>query len=149
MSNRRIDVLFVCSHNAGRSVVAKTLFNDRASKLGLDVRAESAGTAPVKQINPAIRRLLESFTLDPSREKPKSINDAMLSNDPRIVTMGCEVDAESCPAFNFAEVNDWNLPDPSKMSKDSEIVPLIHEIAKRVNTLLQQMIRDGDAIPSK
>ena len=30
MSDERIDVLFVCTHNAGRSVVAKTLFNDRA-----------------------------------------------------------------------------------------------------------------------
>ena len=53
--------------------------------------------------------------------------------------MGCEVDAESCPAINFADVDDWGLPDPSKMSSDDEIVPLIHDIARRVNTLIHEM----------
>ena len=53
--------------------------------------------------------------------------------------MGCEVDAESCPVINFADVDDWGLPDPSKMSSDDEIVPLIHDIARRVNTLIHEM----------
>ena len=35
MSDDRIDVLFVCVHNAGRSVAAKILFNDSATRLGL------------------------------------------------------------------------------------------------------------------
>ena len=64
MSEDRIDVLFVCTHNAGRSVAAKTIFNDRAVKLGLDLRAQSAGTKPGDRVNPAIQRVLESFNLD-------------------------------------------------------------------------------------
>ena len=43
MSEDRIDVLFVCTHNAGRSVAAKTMFNDRASKLGLDLASRIRG----------------------------------------------------------------------------------------------------------
>ena len=139
MSDDRIDVLFVCTHNAGRSVAAKTIFNDRASKLGLDLRAESAGTEPAAMINPRVQRVLESFTIDTSHEVPKLMDGAMLTSDPRIVTMGCQVDADSCPAVNFEKVDDWGLPDPSKMTEDAEIVPLVHEIARRVNTLIQQM----------
>ncbi len=139
MSDERIDVLFLCTHNAGRSVAAKTLFNDRASKLGLDLRAESAGTDPGDEINPAVRRVLRSFKIDTSREAPKRLDDAMLANNPRIVTMGCKVDADACPAVNVEEIDDWGLPDPSKMTADAEIVPLVHEIARRVNTLIHQI----------
>lgn len=143
MSDDRIDVLFVCTHNAGRSVAAKTLFNDRASKLGLNLRAESAGTDPGHGINPAVRRVLQSFKIDTPQEVPKLMVDAMLADGPRIVTMGCEVDAESCPTVNFNEVDDWDLSDPSKMTDDAEIVPLVHEIARRVNTLIQEMSADA------
>ncbi len=143
MSKNRIDVLFVCTHNAGRSVAAKTLFNDRSSKLGLSLRAESAGTEPAVEINPAVQRVLESFKIDTSEEMPKLLTDDLLANEPRIVTMGCEVDTASCPAIRFADVDDWGLPDPSQMSDDAEIVPLVHEIARRVNTMIHQMIADG------
>ena len=142
MSEHQIDVLFVCTHNAGRSVAAKTMFNDRAAKLGLEMRAQSAGTTPGERINPVVQRVLKSFNLDASREVPKLLTDEMLEGGPRVVTMGCEVDAESCPAVNFAEADDWSLPDPSRMSSDDEIVPLIHDIARRVNTLIQEMTSD-------
>lgn len=106
MSEERIDVLFVCTHNAGRSVAAKVIFNDRVSKLGLELHAQSAGTTPGERINPAVQRVLESFNLDTSLEVPKLLTDEMLQAGPRIVTMGCEVDAESCPAVNLAKVDD-------------------------------------------
>lgn len=143
MSENRIDVLFVCTRNAGRSVVAKTLFNDRASKLGLTMRAESAGTNPAASINPAVQRVLGSFQIDTSQEIPKLLTEDLLANGPRIVTMGCEVDAASCPAVRFGDVDDWGLPDPSQMTGDAEIVPLVHEIARRVNTMIQHMVADG------
>ena len=139
MSDEKIDVLFVCLHNSGRSVAAKVLFNDRAIKLGFSLRAESAGTKPKSEINSAVKRVLESFKLDTSLEKPKLLTDDMLANNPRVVTMGCQIDAEACPAVDLSEVDDWGLPDPSEMTDDDEIVSLIHEIARRVNTLLRDV----------
>ena len=139
MSEGRIDVLFVCTHNAGRSVVAKVLFNDRATKLGLTIRAESAGMMPGERINPDIQRVLSTFTLDASGEVPKLLTDELLYGEPRIIAMGCELDGESCPVVNFSDVEDWGLPAPANMSSDEEMVPLIHDIARRVNTLIQEM----------
>ena len=139
MSDDRIDVLFVCVHNAGRSVAAKVLFNNSATRLGLGVRSESAGTIPSEQVNPSVKRVLESFNLDTTNEAPKLLKDSMLASEPRIVTMGCNVDAEACPSINFADVDDWDLHDPSEMTDDEEIVALIHEIARRVNALIREM----------
>ena len=142
MSEQRIDVLFVCTHNAGRSVAAKSMFNDRTSKLGLDWRAESAGTTPEERVNPAVQRVLESFQLDVSHETPKLLTEEMLSANPRIITMGCDVSSDSCPTVDLEDCEDWELPDPSKMTDDAEIVPLIHDIARRVNTLIHHMTAD-------
>ena len=139
MSNERVDVLFVCVHNAGRSVAAKVLFNDRSEKLGLDLRAQSAGTVPGERVNSAVKRVLESFKLDTSREVPKLLTDEMLTGAPRVITMGCQVNAEVCPAINFAEVDEWGLPDPSEMTDEEEIVSLVHEISRRVNTLIREL----------
>jgi arsenate reductase len=44
-------VLFVCTHNAGRSEMAEAFFNRSAPE---DVRAESAGDAPSRQIWPEV-----------------------------------------------------------------------------------------------
>ena len=139
MNNSKIDVLFVCVHNAGRSVAAKVLFNDRATKLGLDLRAESAGTIPKTDINPKVKWALDSFNLDTSNETPKLLTDRMLTGNPRVITMGCQVDAEACPAIKMSEVKEWGLPDPSEMTDDEEVIALIHEIARRTNTLLREM----------
>ncbi len=139
MSDDRIDVLFICVHNAGRSVAAKVLFNDSATRLGLGLRSESAGTIPSERVNPSVKQVLEAFNLDTSNETPKLLTDSMLASKPRIVTLGCNVDAEACPAINFSDVDGWDLPDPSEMADDEEIVSLIHEIARRVNALIREM----------
>lgn len=139
MSNERADVIFVCLHNAGRSVAAKMLFNDRAKKLGLSLRAESAGTIPREHINPSVQRVLESFKLDCSNEVPKLLSDEMVSHQPRLISMGCNVDSKSCPSIGLAEMDDWQLPDPSEMTDDEHIVSLVHDIARRVNGLIREM----------
>ena len=139
MSDDRIDVLFVCVHNAGRSVAATVLFNDSATRLGLGLRSESAGTIPGEQVNPSVKRVLESFNLDTTNEAPKLLTDSMLASEPRIVTLGCNIDAEACPAIKFSDFDDWDMPDPSEMADDEEIVALIHEIARRVNALIREM----------
>ncbi len=135
MNERSIDVLFVCIHNSGRSVAAKALFNHRVKQLGLELNAESAGTQPSSSINPRIAKILESFQLDVALETPKLLTNGMLANGPIMITIGCDVDAVAYPALRPSEADDWALPDPSSMAED-EIVPLVHEIARRVNVLI-------------
>lgn len=138
MDPKNIDVLFVCVHNSGRSVAAKLIFNHRAQKLGLDLKAESAGTNPAKHVNTAVANALQSFGLNASDEIPKQLSDELLENEPKVITMGCQIESDMCPALMMQNVEDWALPDPATMS-ESQVIPLIHEIARKVNALIQLM----------
>ena len=45
-------VLVLCTHNSARSVLAEGMLQHHAARLGLDVQAHSAGSAPGGRINP-------------------------------------------------------------------------------------------------
>jgi riboflavin kinase/FMN adenylyltransferase len=47
-----VNVLILCTHNSARSVLAEAMFNHWAARLGKDVRAHSAGSAPSGCVNP-------------------------------------------------------------------------------------------------
>jgi arsenate reductase len=47
-----INVLIDCTHNSARSVLSEGMLNHRAAKIGLDVKAHSAGSAPKRWRQP-------------------------------------------------------------------------------------------------
>ena len=62
------EVLFVCTHNAGRSQMAAALLDREAAGR---VRVTSAGSQPADQLNPAVVQAMAEIGLDISREVPK------------------------------------------------------------------------------
>ena len=74
---RKPTVLFLCTHNAGRSLAAKVLLDHYAAGQ-VDVR--SAGSDPASDLNPSVVALLEERGLDPSREFPKVLTEADASS---------------------------------------------------------------------
>ncbi|WP_440898446.1 arsenate reductase/protein-tyrosine-phosphatase family protein, partial [Burkholderia mallei] len=46
------NILILCTHNSARSVLAEGMLDHWAAKLGKDVRAHSAGSAPSGRLNP-------------------------------------------------------------------------------------------------
>ena len=55
-----IHILILCTHNSARSVLAEGMLNHWASKLGRDVRAHSAGSAPSGRVNPFALEALQN-----------------------------------------------------------------------------------------
>jgi len=53
-------VLVLCTHNSARSVLAEGMLQHHAARLGLDVQAHSAGSAPGGRINPLALAVLRS-----------------------------------------------------------------------------------------
>ena len=125
-------VLFVCTHNAGRSQMAQALFERYAPD---DVRGESAGSDPGRQVWPEVVEVMRELAIDLSRNKPKRLSVEMQLHADWAVTMGC---GDVCP-YVPTTVDDWNIPDPAGRPIDEvrEIRDLIDE---RVKELAHQKI---------
>lgn len=128
-------VLFVCVHNAGRSVMAEALFNRLA-----DGRAEavSAGTEPGHAPHPEVVEAMREVGLDVSDHAGRLLTDDMVVAADRVVTMGCAVDEAACPAIHYKGVEDWGLPDPKGQSIE-EVREIRDEIERRVRAVLGTM----------
>lgn len=132
-------VLFVCVHNAGRSQMAEALLNHLAAERGLAVRALSAGTVVGQQINPIAREVMAEIGISLDGQQPKPLTQAMADAADRVVTMGCGVDAEACPArIHLSE--DWGLDDPKNAPKEKVRV-IRDQIQSKVESLLADMTR--------
>ena len=140
------DILFVCVHNAGRSQMAKAFFNRRAEHAGLSMRAESAGTDPAERVNPIVAKAMSEVGIDIGSERPSLMTEAVVERARCVITMGCAVDAEACPALLVRDVEDWGLPDPT--GKDiSEVRAIRDEVERRVVGLVENLRAEGSLSP--
>ena len=136
-----ITTLFVCVHNAGRSQMAASIFNSLADRLGLPVSASSAGTQPADRVHPNVVHVMEEWGIDLTQCSPQLLTDEMGLTARRVITMGCEVDEEACPALFIRGIEDWGIPDPAGQGLD-ETRQIRDRIAERVLCLLQEMLDD-------
>jgi arsenate reductase len=128
------EVLFVCTHNAGRSQMAAALLDREATGR---VRVTSAGSQPAAQLNPAVVQALTEIGLDISREFPKPLTIDMVRAADVVITMGC---GDACPVYPGQRYLDWDLPDPAGLDLTA-VRPIRDEIQQRVSTLLNELIR--------
>ncbi len=136
------DVLFVCVRNSGRSQMAEALFNRIAEERGVDVRARSAGAHPAERLNPAVREVLTEVGIDTSALEPKLLTEEMAERAPYVVTMGCAVDSNACPAIRRKDIEDWGMPDPEGMSTD-DVRAVRDAIRSRVVEMVVSLARSG------
>ena len=131
MTDRPV-VLFLCVHNAGRSLAAKVLLDHYADG-AVDVR--SAGSEPAGSLNPAVVAVLTERGLDPSHEFPKPLTDEAARAADVVVTMGC---GDACPFYPGTRYVDWELTDPA--GQPVEVVRgIVDEIDARVRALLTEL----------
>ena len=122
-------VLFVCTHNAGRSQMAQALFERYAPE---DVRGESAGSNPGRQVWPEVIEVMRELDIDLSQNKPKRLTVEMQLHADWAVTMGC---GDVCP-YVPTTVDAWDIPDPAGLPLDQvrEIRDIIDERVKELAT---------------
>jgi arsenate reductase len=125
-------VLFLCVHNAGRSLAARALL-DHYARGRVDVR--SAGSEPGHELNPAVVAILQERGLDTSKERPKLLTDDDARAADVVVTMGC---GDACPFYPGKRYLDWELEDPAGLSVE-RARPIVDEIDRRVRGLLAEL----------
>ena len=131
------EVLFVCTHNAGRSQMAAGLLNKHAQGR---VHIRSAGSDPADRINPAVIEAMGELEIDMSEEFPKPLTDEVVQAADVVITMGC---GDACPIYPGKRYLDWELDDPAGKSLD-EVRPIRDELDGRVRALLDELLNPED-----
>jgi hypothetical protein len=85
-------ILFLCPHNAAKSVIAAAYFNQQAQANGINFIGDSAGTEPSESVAPVVAAMLSSEGLDVSGYQPRSVTTAELQRVARTVSIGCTPD---------------------------------------------------------
>jgi arsenate reductase len=119
-------VLFVCTHNAGRSQIAQAFFERYAPA---DIRAESAGEEPASKIWPNVIEATREVGIDISHRRPKKLDVEMQLHADWAITLHCKA---SCP-FVASQVEDWEVDDPA-----GEPLERLREIRDEI----EQRVRD-------
>jgi arsenate reductase len=132
MTDNKPTVLFLCTHNAGRSQMALGFFNHLAGELAV---AWSGGSEPGDKINPAAVEAMAEVGIDITGEFPKPWTDEIVQASDVIVTMGC---GDACPIFPGHRYEEWVLPDPAGQAVDA-VRPIRDEIEERVRRLLSDL----------
>ena len=118
------NVLILCTHNSARSVLSEGMLNALAARLGRDVRAFSAGSAPSGRLNPFALEALNNAGIDTSSCRSKSWDEFSSDGAPPlsiVITVCDSAAAETCPVFfgghgQPVKVH-WGYPDPSNADR--------------------------------
>lgn len=132
MADLRRNVLFLCTGNSARSVIAEGLLRS----LGGDrFRAHSAGSFPTGRINPGAVPVLRSMGLDPADFRSKSWDEFATLEAPPIhfiFTVCDNAAGEVCPVWPGRPVTaHWGVEDPAAATGSEAEVAAAFATAER------------------
>ena len=145
MSDRPFNVLFLCTGNSARSIMAEAILN----KLGAGkFRAYSAGSRPKGRANPDTLQLLQSLGYDTQRFRSKSWSEFAGPGAPAldfVFTVCDNAAGETCPVWPGQPMTaHWGVPDPVEAKGSPAEIALAFKDAYR---MLAQRIAVFAALP--
>jgi arsenate reductase (thioredoxin) len=130
---RPIRVIFVCTHNSARSIMAEVLLRDKG---GDAFEVYSAGTEP-SEVRPLTLRVMQEAGLPTDGLRSKSVDEFRGRRFDFVVTV-CDSARQSCPTFpGEGERLHWGYDDPSAAEGTDE---QRLEAFRRVFTAISQRI---------
>lgn len=125
-------VLFLCTHNAGRSQMAMGFFQAMAGERAI---AWSGGSEPGSAVNPAAVAAMAEIGIDISAEFPKPWTEEIVRAADAVITMGC---GDACPIFPGKRYEDWEIADPDGLTVEA-VRPIRDEVRDRVAALMVEL----------
>ena len=145
MTDKIYNVLFLCTGNSARSIIAEAILN----KLGAGkFHTFSAGSQPKGQVNPHTIQLLQALGYDTSGYRSKSWDEFAKAGEPKfdfVFTVCDNAAAEACPVWPGQPMTaHWGIPDPAEATGTPAEIALAFKEAYR---LLNQRIGIFTALP--
>ncbi|HLF75943.1 MAG TPA: arsenate reductase ArsC [Dehalococcoidia bacterium] len=148
MNYRPIRVIFLCTGNSARSVMAEALLRNRGKD---DFEVYSAGTQP-KGLNPFTAKVLEQANLDITGFRSQNVSEFFGQKFDYVITV-CDRAAEECPVFPDDPTRiHWSFPDPAAV-EGNDVVKLaafqatLREMRQRIDVFYPVALRYREKSP--
>jgi arsenate reductase (thioredoxin) len=145
MADHPYNVLFLCTGNSARSIIAEAILNRTGQGA---FHAFSAGSHPKGQVNPHALRLLESLGYQTAGLRSKSWGEFTEPGAPKfdfVFTVCDNAAAEACPVWPGQPMTaHWGIPDPAEAQGNPAEVSMAFKEAYR---LLSQRIGIFTSLP--
>jgi len=152
MSDRIYNVLFLCTGNSARSVLAESILQkDGAGRF----RAFSAGSQPKGQVNPFALKVLRSTDYPADGFRSKSWLEFAGSGAPQmdfVFTVCDSAAGEACPVWpGHPMTAHWGIEDPaavegSDLDKETAFVTAFRHLKNRIDTFTSLPLASIDAL---
>jgi arsenate reductase (thioredoxin) len=114
MSEHIFNVLFLCTGNSARSIIAEAVLN----RVGAGkFKAFSAGSHPKRQVHPYALQLLKTLNHDTSQFRSKDWSEFAIPGAPEmnfVFTLCDDAANEACPVWPGQPMTaHWGMPDPA------------------------------------
>lgn len=122
-------VLFLCTHNAGRSQMALGFFQALTGDTAI---AWSGGSEPGREVNADAITAMAERGINIAGEFPKPWTDETVRAADVVITMGC---GDACPIFPGKRYENWDVDDPADQDLDT-VRRIRDDLERRVRTLI-------------
>jgi protein-tyrosine-phosphatase len=145
MSQQPFNVLFLCTGNSARSIIAEAILNELGQGR---FHAFSAGSQPKRAVNPNTIELLRGLGYDTSGFRSKSRAEFTQPGAPKfdfVFTVCDNAAAEACPVWPGQPMTaHWGIPDPAEAQGSRAEIALAFKDAYR---MLERRIGIFAALP--
>ena len=143
MPQPAFNVLFLCTHNSARSIMAEAIL-DRIGRPRFEGWSAGSDPRPEGPL-PEVLTLLKTLGHDVSEFRSKSWNELSGPDAPEmdfVITLCDTIQGQVCPDFGTTTVTGaWPLPDPSKFSgSTAERATLLNEVYAGLRRRLEAFI---------
>jgi arsenate reductase len=152
MSERVYNVLFLCTGNSARSVLAESILAKDGAGL---FQAFSAGSQPKGEVNPFALKVLESFDYPATGFRSKNWDEFSTGDAPVmdfVFTVCDNAAGEVCPIWPGQPMTaHWGIEDPAAVQgtdieKEAAFVQAFRYLKNRISIFTSLPIRNLDSI---
>lgn len=155
MADKVFNVLFICTGNTARSILAESILNNLGQGR---FQAFSAGSHPAGQVNPYAIELLKRHRFNTDRLRSKNWDEFAGPEAPRldfIFTVCDKAAGEMCPLWPGQPMSaHWGVEDPAAVEGSEEdkrraFSNVFRVLSRRISLLLSLPIEKLDALTLK